>query len=157
MQGMHALLIEGFAYTNRFTINVPDRSVLCSVMPAFPTKRVLSSCFFFLLAHQTDLLPFQCQCIGKSKGSLRYSVQQGSYMNNHYVHRAWVLFNGQVNVLINLCTSFYIQFWLNLILLSDKSKTICTTVTSSIYFEVFKLFSQTKYDATYKWCINRLL
>lgn len=47
MQGMHALLIEGFAYTNRFTINVPDRSVLCSVMPAFPTKRVLSSCFFF--------------------------------------------------------------------------------------------------------------
>lgn len=83
MQGMHALLIEGFAYTNRFTINVPDRSVLCSVMPAFPTKRVLSSCFFFLLAHQTDLLPFQCQCIGKSKGSIRYSVQQGSYKNNH--------------------------------------------------------------------------
>lgn len=83
MQGMHALLIEGFAYTNRFTINVPDRSVLCSVMPAFPTKRVLSSWFFFLLAHQTDLLPFQCQCIGKSKGSIRYSVQQGSNKNNH--------------------------------------------------------------------------
>lgn len=83
MQGMHALLIEGFAYTNRFTINVPDRSVFCSVMPAFPTKRVLSSCFFFLLAHQTDLLPFQCQCIGKSKGSIRYSVQQGSNKNNH--------------------------------------------------------------------------
>lgn len=83
MQGMHALLIEGFAYTNRFTINVPDRSVLCSVMLAFPTKRVLSSCFFFLLAHQTDLLPFQCQCIGKSKGSIRYSVQQGSNKNNH--------------------------------------------------------------------------
>lgn len=83
MQGTHALLIEGFAYTNRFTINVPDRSVLCSVMPAFPTKRVLSSCFFFLLAHQTDLLPFQCQCIGKSKGSIRYSVQQGSNKNNH--------------------------------------------------------------------------
>lgn len=82
MQGMHALLIEGFAYTNRFTINVPDRSVLCSVMPAFPTKRVLSSWFFFLLAHQTDLLPFQCQCIGKSKGSIRYSVQQGSNKNN---------------------------------------------------------------------------
>lgn len=83
MQGMHALLIEGFAYTNRFTINVPDRSVLCSVMPAFPTKRVLSSWVFFLLAHQTDLLPFQCQCIGKSKGSIRYSVQQGSNKNNH--------------------------------------------------------------------------
>lgn len=123
-----------------------------------PSQQSASSqAVFFLLAHQTDLLPFQCQCIGKSKGSLRYSVQQGSYMNNHYVHRAWVLFNGQVNVLINLCTSFYIQFWLNLILLSDKSKTICTTVTSSIYFEVFKLFSQTKYDATYIWCINRLL
>lgn len=26
-----------------------------------------------------------------------------------------------------------------------------------VYFEVFKLFSQTKYDATYIWCINRLL
>lgn len=39
--------------------------------------------FFFLLAHQTDLLPFQCQCIGKSKGSIRYSVQQGSNKNNH--------------------------------------------------------------------------
>lgn len=121
-----------------------------------PNKARPLKLFFFLLAHQTDLLPFQCQCIGKSKGSIRYSVQQGSNKNNH-VHRAWVLFNGQVNVLINLCTSFYIQFWLNLILLSDKSKTICTTVTSSIYYEVFKLFSQTKYDATYKWCINRLL
>lgn len=106
MQGMHALLIEGFAYTNRFTINVPDRSVLCSVMPAFPTKRVLSRWFFFLLAHQTDLLPFQCQCVGKSKSSTRYSVQQGFNMNNHYVHRRWVLFIGQVNVLFNLCTSF---------------------------------------------------
>lgn len=75
-----------------------------------PNKARPLKLFFFLLAHQTDLLPFQCQCIGKSKGSLRYSVQQGSYMNNHYEHRAWVLFNGQVNVLINLCTSFYIQF-----------------------------------------------
>lgn len=62
--------------------------------------------FFFLLAHQTDLLPFQCQCVGKSKSSTRYSVQQGFNMNNYYVHRRWVLFIGQVNVLFNLCTSF---------------------------------------------------
>lgn len=75
-----------------------------------PSQQSASSqAVFFLLAHKTDLLPFQCQCIGKSKGSIRYSVQQGSNKNNH-VHRAWVLFNGQVNVLINLCRSFYIQF-----------------------------------------------
>lgn len=50
-----------------------------------PSQQSASSqaVFFFLLAHQTDLLPFQCQCIGKSKGSIRYSVQQGSYKNNH--------------------------------------------------------------------------
>lgn len=50
-----------------------------------PSQQSASSqaVFFFLLAHQTDLLPFQCQCIGKSKGSIRYSVQQGSNKNNH--------------------------------------------------------------------------
>lgn len=49
-----------------------------------PSQQSASSqAVFFLLAHQTDLLPFQCQCIGKSKGSIRYSVQQGSNKNNH--------------------------------------------------------------------------
>lgn len=49
-----------------------------------PSQQSASSqAVFFLLSHQTDLLPFQCQCIGKSKGSIRYSVQQGSNKNNH--------------------------------------------------------------------------
>lgn len=49
-----------------------------------PSQQSASSqAVFFLLAHQTDLLPFQCQCIGKSTGSIRYSVQQGSNKNNH--------------------------------------------------------------------------
>lgn len=49
-----------------------------------PSQQSASSqAVFFLLAHQTDLLPFQCQCIGKSKSSIRYSVQQGSNKNNH--------------------------------------------------------------------------
>lgn len=47
-----------------------------------PNKARPLKLFFFLLAHQTDLLPFQCQCIGKSKGFIRYSVQQGSNKNN---------------------------------------------------------------------------
>lgn len=53
-------------------------------LSCLPSQQSASSqTIFFLLSHQTDLLPFQCQCIGKSKGSIRYSVQQGSNKNNH--------------------------------------------------------------------------